>query len=164
MEKKYEEITIDAIINKMAYLFDNIINNFYESHEKSLNRYLSGQDYKLIQNKKLLFSEFHVIDCIGKNHLPNATFIAKELDMTKGAISKITAKLLKKDLITANHLENNKRDIYYALTGQGKIVFEIHQKLHKMEREKLASIFHKYKLDDWGVINSFLNEVIDSLQ
>ncbi len=163
MEKDPEPITINSMINKMSYLFDNM-NHLYEIHEKSLNQHLSEHHHKFLQNKRLVFSEFHVIDCIGKNHLPNTTFIAKELDMTKGAISKITSKLLKKDLITANHLENNKREIYYTLTGPGKEIFEIHKKLHEMERAKLTAIFNKYPPDQWNTIYSFLEDAINIFQ
>ena len=114
------EITV--IINKLVAFFD-LIDDYAESHEKSFTDLLSKydrHDYKFILTKSLLLSEIHVIDCIGKHQLPNSTFIAKELSMTKGAISKITAKLLEKELIKANHLEENKKEIYYTLTTQGK--------------------------------------------
>ena len=163
MKKQQEKISINTMINKLSGLFD-YINHLSETHEESLNQFLSeNKNIKYPYNKSLMFSEFHVIDCIGKNHLPNATFIAKELDMTKGAISKITSKLLKKDLITADHLENNKREISYALTGQGKEVFEIHEKLHETKREKMIALFNKYNNDEWNTIGNFLDDLIDNL-
>jgi DNA-binding MarR family transcriptional regulator len=165
MEQQQAEISVNTMINKLSSLFD-YINKLSETHDQLLNQYLSEHQCKFFQKNQLqnlMFSEFHVIDCIGKNHLPNATFIAKELNMTKGAISKITSKLLEKELITANRLENNKREIYYALTGRGKEVFEIHKKLHEMKREKMVAIFERYHRDEWLIIGKFLDDLIRDL-
>jgi len=40
------------------------------------------------------YSETHCIDYIGKTELPNVTKIADNMQMTRGAISKMTKKLL----------------------------------------------------------------------
>lgn len=153
---------IKLLLNKMASLFD-YTKDLVETHEKSLKDLLIQYDYKNIYDKNLLISEFHVIDCIGKNRLPNATFISKELDMTKGAISKITAKLLEKSLVKANRLENNKKEIYYTLTAQGREAFEIHEKLHEKENEKLLAIFNKYSKEELSTISKFLDDLLNGL-
>lgn len=153
---------IDLIINKMVSLL-NYLNNFAEIHEKSLKDLLVKYNHEDIYSKNLMLSEFHVIDCIGKSQLPNATFISKELNMTKGAISKITTKLQEKSLIKGNRLENNKKEIYYALTVQGKEAFEVHKKLHEMETEKFINILNKYNKEELRTINNFLDDMINKL-
>ena len=45
------------------------------------------------------YSETHCIDNIGRLELPNVTKIAEQMQMTRGAISKMTKKLLAKGLI-----------------------------------------------------------------
>ena len=45
------------------------------------------------------YSETHCIDAIGRLELPNVTKIAGQMRMTRGAISKMTRKLLDKGLI-----------------------------------------------------------------
>ena len=45
------------------------------------------------------YSETHCIDFIGRLELPNVTKIAEHMGMTRGAISKMTKKLLAKGLI-----------------------------------------------------------------
>ncbi len=154
---------IKLLLNKMASLFD-YTKDLVETHEKSLKDLLIQYDYKNIYDKNLMISEFHVIDCIGKNRLLNATFISKELDMTKGAISKITAKLLEKGLIKANRLENNKKEIYYTLTAQGREAFEIHEKLHEKENEKLLAIFDKYNKEELNTISKFLDDLLNDFR
>ncbi|MDQ7097072.1 MarR family transcriptional regulator [Desulfosporosinus sp. PR] len=157
------EITV--IINKLVSFFD-LINDYAESHEKSFTDLLSQSDkhdYKFILTKNLMLSEIHVIDCIGKRQLPNATFIAKELSMTKGAISKITSKLLEKELIKANHLEDNRKEIYYTLTAPGKKIYEIHKQLHDLENERIIAILTQYGKDELQVIGNFLDDLLTKL-
>ena len=57
------------------------------------------------------YSETHCIDYIGKTELPNVTKIADNMQMTRGAISKMTKKLLAKGLIEKYSLESNKKEI-----------------------------------------------------
>lgn len=154
-----QKAEINLIINKMSALLDHI-NEFAEIHEKDL---LINYSCNNISNKNLSISEFHVIDCIGKNQLPNATFIAKELAMTKGAISKITAKLIEKDLIRGNRLENNKKEIYYSLTSPGKEAFAIHEKLHEVENKKFIAMLNKYNQEELSTISSFLDDLTNQL-
>ncbi|OPJ66251.1 MarR family transcriptional regulator [Clostridium chromiireducens] len=162
MKIENTKFEIDITINKLIAAFDNI-NNSLDSHEEEMKDLLIKNDHKDFNNMSLMLSEVHAIECIGKNQLTNSTFIAKELNMTKGAISKITSKLLKKKLIKGNHLENNKKEIYYTLTAQGKEVFKIHEILHKIEHEKFVKILSKYDKEGLSIINSFLDDLISEL-
>lgn len=162
MKTENVKFEIDLTINKFISAFEHISNSL-NSHDDEIKDLLIKYKHKKLYDMGLMFSEIHVIDCIGKNQLINATFIAKELNMTKGAISKITNKLLKKELIKGNHLENNKKEIYYTLTAQGKEVFEIHEMLHKAEREKFIKILSKYDKEGLNVINSFLDDLISEI-
>lgn len=65
-------------------------------------------------------SEVHCIESIGKSVDPNVTKLAESLYMTRGAISKITKKLIKKDVIESYQKPENKKEIYFKLTEQGK--------------------------------------------
>jgi DNA-binding MarR family transcriptional regulator len=162
MKDSRDQIEINIMINKLVYLSD-YLRDYAQNHEQAFQDLLSKQDYSIFLNKSLMLSEIHVIDCIGKNPLPNATFIAKELSMTKGAISKITAKLLEKAFIKGNHLEDNKKEIYYTLTTQGKKVFEIHKKVHDIENEKIIAILTAYSKEELHTINNFLDDLLQKL-
>ncbi|TGE37428.1 MarR family transcriptional regulator [Desulfosporosinus fructosivorans] len=150
------------LLNQMAALFD-YLNDYLQTHEKALNDLLIEYGYENIYAKNLMLSEFHVIDCIGKNRLPNATFISKELILTKGAISKITAKLILKELIKPNQLENNKKEIYYTLTSQGKEAYEVHEKIHDLGNKKVVEIFNKYNKEELNTISRFLDDLLNEL-
>lgn len=153
-------MNIDTIINKIAALFD-CLNNISHIHEENLKKLLIECNYKNIHTKNLTLSEIHAIDCIGKHKLSNATFISTKLDMTKGAISKITAKLIDKNFIIANHLENNKKEIYYTLTSTGKQIFAVHKKLHEERKNRLINILSKYDDTEINTISNFIDDLID---
>jgi DNA-binding MarR family transcriptional regulator len=76
-------------------------------------------------------SEVHCIDYIGRHVDPNVAKLAESFYMTTGAISKITTKLIKKGIIESYQKPDNKKEIYFRLTEQGKVIYKIHEELHK---------------------------------
>lgn len=85
-------------------------------------------------------SEVHCIEYIGKNIDTNVTKLAESFYMTKGAMSKVTKKLIKKGYIESYQKSENKKEIYFKLTEEGKEIYKIHEKLHKefLERDKVV--------------------------
>ena len=88
-------------------------------------------------------SEVHCIEYIGKNIDTNVTKLAESFYMTKGAMSKVTKKLIKKGYIESYQKPENKKEIYFKLTGEGKEIYKIHQKLHKEFLERDKEVFEK---------------------
>lgn len=88
-------------------------------------------------------SEVHCIEYIGKNTDSNVTKLAEAFYMTRGAMSKLTKKLIKKDLIKSYQKPDNKKEIYFKLTEQGKKVYKIHEELHKEFQERDKVIFEQ---------------------
>lgn len=88
-------------------------------------------------------SEVHCIEYIGKNTDSNVTKLAEAFYMTRGAMSKLTKKLIKKDLIESYQKPDNKKEIYFKLTEQGKKIYKIHEELHKEFQERDKVIFEQ---------------------
>lgn len=88
-------------------------------------------------------SEVHCIEYIGKNIDTNVTKLAESFYMTKGAMSKVTKKLIKKGYIKSYQKPENKKEIYFKLTGEGKEIYKIHEKLHKEFLERDKEVFEK---------------------
>ena len=66
------------------------------------------------------FSDLHCIDAVGSLERPNVTNIAASLNMTRGAVSKITKRLTAKKLLLPYSLEGNKKEVCFSLTEEGK--------------------------------------------
>ena len=86
-------------------------------------------------------SEVHCIEYIEKNKNSNVTTLAESFYMTRGAISKLTKKLIHKGLIESYQKSDNRKEVYFRLTKKGKEVYEIHEKLHNEFQERDKVIF-----------------------
>lgn len=103
-------------------------------------------------------SEVHCIETIGKNVDTNVTKLAESLYMTRGAISKLTKKLIKKELIESYQKPDNKKEIYFRLTEQGKEIFRIHEELHKAFQERDKVVFEQITEEQFDNMLSFVEK------
>ena len=101
-------------------------------------------------------SEVHCIENIGKNVDSNVTKLAESFYMTKGAISKIAKKLIKKGIIESYQKSDNKKEIYFRLTEQGKAINKIHEELHKEFQERDKAVFEQVTEEQFYIMLSFV--------
>lgn len=125
------------VYNKMVFL-----NKF--KMEKSLMGYKS--------------SEVHCIEYIGRNLDSNVTKLAESFYMTRGAISKLTKKLMKKGIIESYQKPDNKKEIYFRLTSQGKVIYKIHEELHKEFQERDKGVFEQVTEEQFDMMLNFVEK------
>ena len=104
------------------------------------------------------YSETHCIDSIGRLELPNVTKVAEHMGMTRGAISKMTKKLLSKGLIEKYTRETNKKEIYFRLTEQGEVLFEEHDKRHRLWERRDMEFLSRYSKEDVETVYRFMKK------
>lgn len=116
--------------------------NFFESAYRLINKY--NQKTKVAKTygtEDLLYSaEVHMLEIIGDYETITTTKLAKNLGVTKGAISQITHKLLEKNLIVKNSSAEKNNEVLISLTDKGRIVYSYHQNMHKKMMERIDSI------------------------
>jgi DNA-binding MarR family transcriptional regulator len=136
---KQEQVIMDFrdLFNKMAWLNKNKM-------EDSLKGYKP--------------SEVHCIESIGKNTDPNVTKLAESLYMTRGALSKLTKKLIEKGLIESYQKPDNKKEVYFRLTEQGKVIYRIHEDLHKEFQERDKAVFAQITEEQFDSMLSFIEK------
>ncbi|MBJ8074780.1 MarR family transcriptional regulator [Bacillus cereus group sp. N12] len=103
-------------------------------------------------------SEVHCIEYIEKNVDSNVTKLAESFYMTRGAISRITKKLIKKGLIESYQKSDNKKEIYFRLTEQGKVIYKTHEDLHKEFEERDKVVFDQVTEEEFDSILSFVEK------
>lgn len=123
--------------------------------------FLEKQDMlsRLTENKKLHnygYSEIHVIAAIGHLKYPNVTEIAATLNMTKGAISKITKKLIFNNIIEAYTISENKQKIFFKLTELGHFLYEEHEKRHQLWIERDNQFLNQFSEQQLKNISEFM--------
>lgn len=101
-------------------------------------------------------SEVHCIEFIEKIKDANVTKLAESLYMTRGAISKLTKKLINKGLIESYQKPVNKKEIYFRLTEQGKVIYKIHEELHTEFRERDKIVFEQVTDEQFDTMLSFV--------
>ncbi|MCR8656542.1 MarR family transcriptional regulator [Paenibacillus endoradicis] len=101
-------------------------------------------------------SEVHCIEFIEKNVDSNVTKLAESFYMTRGAISKITQKLIKKGIIESYQKSDNKKEIYFRLTEQGKDIYKIHENLHQEFHERDKVVFEQITEEQFDSMLSFV--------
>lgn len=103
-------------------------------------------------------SEVHCIEYIGNHADSNVTILAEHFYMTRGAISKITKKLILKGLISSYQKPDNKKEVYFELTEQGEAVYKIHEDLHKEFQERDKTVFEQITREQYDSILSFVDK------
>lgn len=78
--------------------------------------------------------------------------------MTRGAISKLTKKLIKKGVIESYRKPDNQKEIYFRLTAQGKEIYKIHEQLHKEFQERDKAVFEQVTEEEFERILDFLGK------
>ncbi|MDR9745736.1 MarR family transcriptional regulator [Paenibacillus taichungensis] len=103
-------------------------------------------------------SEVHCIEYIEKNADSNVTKLAEAFYMTRGAISKLTKKLMEKSLIESYQKSDNKKEIYFRLTEQGKVIYQIHEDLHNEFHERDKAVFEQVTDDQFDSMLQFVDK------
>jgi DNA-binding MarR family transcriptional regulator len=104
-------------------------------------------------------AEVHCIDKIGSMDFANVTKIAADMGMTRGAISKISKKLLHKELINTYQKPENNKEIYFCLTEQGQKIYDEHKKCHNQALEEKLVILSTYSEYEQAIVLRFLNDI-----
>lgn len=103
-------------------------------------------------------SEVHCIEYIEKNVDSNVTKLAESFYMTRGAISKLTKKLIEKGLIESYQKPDNNKEIYFRLTEQGKVIYQIHEDLHKEFQERDKAVFEQVTEEQFDSMLGFVEK------
>lgn len=101
-------------------------------------------------------SEVHCIEYIGNHADSNVTKLAESFYMTRSAISKIAKKLMEKGLIDSYQKPENKKEIYFRLTEEGKAVYKIHEELHKEFQERDKAVFEQVTEEQFDSMLRFM--------
>ncbi len=103
-------------------------------------------------------SEVHCIEFIGNNVDPNVTRLAQAFFMTRGAISKMTKKLVAKGLIESYQGADNLKEVYFRLTRQGKAVYKLHDQLHREFQERDKAVFKQIPAKELEAMLGFIEK------
>lgn len=143
--EKMKKIVIRKITEKFLH-----IHNQLKILEKSSKKF--GID------EELSLSELEFVKAIGRHPRKNMTEMASILGITKGAVSQMSMKLIKKSMIVKEQNPSNSKEIRLSLSHKGKKVFEkaenfyyemfeeLDEKINKMNIEQIELILESFDL------------------
>ncbi|WP_157950152.1 MarR family winged helix-turn-helix transcriptional regulator [Vallitalea okinawensis] len=112
----------------------------------------------------LYASEIHTIKAIEEKEGLNITELANVMGVTKGAISKIINKLVRKGLVEKYKDANNKKEVLLKLTDEGEDAYIAHAQFHhRVEQEvgkyfdELENIQKEHLLESLTILDSILS-------
>ncbi|MEB5482341.1 MarR family transcriptional regulator [Shouchella clausii] len=106
-------------------------------------------------------TSIHVVDCIGNNEPINNTSIAEKMNLSKASISKITACLIKEGYIKRSQMNDNKKEVYFSLSSEGKQIFEVHAMMHEMLERRFIRAFDSFSNSELQASLKFFQTMID---
>jgi DNA-binding MarR family transcriptional regulator len=109
-------------------------------------------------------SEVHLLDHIKRNAGANAGELARLMNITNGAVSQITKKLLDKGLVESYRLPANRKEVFFRLTPPGEKVFRGHQKHHDKINAGFFDYVKRLSENDLRVICDFLDTMNQSIE
>ncbi|PGD68993.1 MarR family transcriptional regulator [Bacillus wiedmannii] len=134
---------------------EQVMNGFRELYNKMvwLNKDKMEEGLKGFKS-----SEVHCIEYIENNADSNVTQLAEAFYVTRGAISRMTKKLINKGLIESYQKSENKKEIYFKLTEQGKEIYKIHKELHNEFQQRDKAVFEQVTEAEFDSIINFVEK------
>ncbi|MFE9078611.1 MarR family transcriptional regulator [Bacillus mobilis] len=134
---------------------EQVMNGFREVYNKMvwLNKDKMEEGLKGFKS-----SEVHCIEYIENNADSNVTQLAEAFYVTRGAISRMTKKLINKGLIESYQKSVNKKEIYFKLTEQGKEIYKIHEELHNEFQQRDKAVFEQVTEAEFDSIINFVEK------
>ncbi|NHN32734.1 MarR family transcriptional regulator [Paenibacillus agricola] len=110
--------------------------------------------------KEMTVLMLHVLDAIGKLEPINGITISKKFGISKGSVSKITRKLVDKQIILIEYLPDNKKEILFRTTSLGKEIFCLHQAMHHQIDIGANRFLQRYNEDELLFLLNALRETL----
>jgi DNA-binding MarR family transcriptional regulator len=139
---------------------------------------LTGKLYKLVEllawemekawdygaGFPLHHSEVHLLDAIKEHEGAKASELAGYMNITSGAVSQATKKLLNKELVEDYKQSGNRKEVFFRLTPLGERVYRGHQKHHNKINGDFFDYVENLSEKDLQVICNFFDVIINSFE
>lgn len=146
-----------ALLAKITERFDSTEN---EEWQWIASHSADPQVVELFQDSTTM--TLRVIDAIGRLEPVNGITIADHHRIPKGTVSKITRRLLAKDLIQAESLPHNKKEIWFRLTPLGRELFQVHRTFDEQMERGFIRFLQRYSADELRLIIRILHEATET--
>ncbi len=136
--------------NRISYDLLTVTWKLFESDKKLRN---FGTDTILYE------AEIHMIMYIKDNPDLHVSGLAKKIGVTKGAVSQIVTKLVKKGMVVKTKDEANLSRTLLRLTGKGEVAYKVHEKMHNEFDLGVEEILTDATVEQLEFLHDFLRKL-----
>lgn len=142
-------------------MYQILIRESEEDHERMglMERISDDRLRSMLPN--LSVSSLHVLDVIHLHDSIKGIDIARNIGITKGAVSKITRKLLNEGLIDKTQLPANQKEIYFSTTPLGAELADLHRLFHQEKDKKVVELLTSFDTASLEIVADFLEKLAD---
>lgn len=142
-------------VSKIHNLFNLAVKKFNEKEKVP---------FQLPDGTLIYHSEIHTLVDIGSHMGINITELAILQSVTKGAVSQMANKLIKKELITKKKDLNNDKEINLYLTEKGRDVYEQYWVHMKNMKEEFSTKLGNISEQEIIFLENFFNVLISHIE
>ncbi len=103
-----------------------------------------------------------VLDAIGRLEPVNGITISEHARIPRGTISKITRRLVARNLIKQEALPKNKKERLFRLTPLGKELFEVHRAFDEQMERGFLHFLQQYSADELRLLVRVLHDATEA--
>jgi DNA-binding MarR family transcriptional regulator len=92
----------------------------------------------------------------------NGITISEQFRIPKGTVSKITRRLVAKNLISKESLPNNKKEMLFRLTPLGRELFEVHRAFDEQMERGFMHFLQYYSSDELRLLVRVLHDATEA--
>jgi DNA-binding MarR family transcriptional regulator len=159
MDNHAKIVPLFGKVQKMMQLYDA-----HEKKEKDIFFAVASQCGIKNMSDDLTMSETHVIEQIGIHETINVTRLAEKMGMTKGAITKISAKLLDRGWIEKFALSGNRKEVLFRLTPDGHNVYDVHEQYHLYAEKLFEQFISTYTDAEFQFIDRLISDITQAIE
>ncbi|MFT8362979.1 MAG: MarR family transcriptional regulator [Sporolactobacillus sp.] len=102
---------------------------------------------------------YHLLDFIWRHPGVNGKLICERADLLQGTVSKVINRLIRKQLVCVQTVEQDKRGRYYKLTDSGQELAVIHAQMHRLKDKKIEAILNQFDASELVTIAAFIKKM-----
>jgi len=142
-------------------MLDIFFNESDEDAEKKWLQEHTSNDLIRKRAPQLSVLGMHVLDVIHRNERIRGIDIARELKVTKGAVSKVTRKLADLGFVHKSQLPSNLKEVYFAVTPLGAELAKLHEEMHRELDRQSLELIRTYDARSLELISDFLHKLAE---
>ena len=112
----------------------------------------------------LYSSDIHTVVAVSKSPGCNLTQLASQLSISKAAVSKFVAKLVRMGYLAKSRRIDNDREVIFNLTNKGQAAVRGHEAFEAGTFGPLAEIESQLSDSDYHVISAYFEKVRNAVQ